>query len=171
MPARIIIVMGVSGCGKTTIGKLIARGKSLPFTEGDDLHPPDNIEKMRSGIPLNDEDRQDWLAKIKRVIGQHIKENVGCVITCSALRRRYRDFLREGVPDLSFVFLDISYEKVYRQMAARRDHFMPLGLLESQFAALERPQADEKDIAPVLVSGTVEQTTAAALEALGKFND
>ncbi|HMR81954.1 MAG TPA: gluconokinase [Niabella sp.] len=167
MYSQVIIVMGVSGCGKTTIGKIIADVKRSVFVDGDDLHPQTNIKKMQSGIPLNDEDRNGWFEHIIAVACRHTANNSSCVIACSALKRKYRDVLRAGIQNISFVFLKASYEKVYQQMVTRKSHFMPMDLLKSQFDTLEEPAADEKDVITIAVSGGLKETAAATLQGLG----
>jgi len=167
MRSQIIIVMGVSGCGKTTIGKIIADVKKSVFVDGDDLHPQTNIKKMQSGIPLNDEDRSGWLKRIIQTACTVATSGNNCVIACSALKRKYRDALRAGIQNISFVFLKASYEKVYQQMVTRKSHFMPMDLLKSQFDTLEEPAANEKDVITIVVSGGPEETAAATLQALG----
>ncbi|GAB3426558.1 gluconokinase [Niabella aquatica] len=166
MHSKVIIVMGVSGSGKTTTGKIIANVKGFVFMDGDDLHPQANIQKMQSGLPLNDEDRKGWLKQIIQTAGTIAAGGNTCVIACSALKRKYRDTLRAGIQNISFVFLKASYEKVYRQMAARTSHFMPLNLLKSQFDTLEEPGADEKDVVTVSVLDGAEQTAVTALQVL-----
>ncbi len=132
-----IIVMGVSGSGKSTIGEKIAEALKLPFLEGDSLHPEANVQKMSVGIPLQDEDRWPWLD----AIGERLVEaRGGIVISCSALKKIYRDRLRTaaGAP-LLFVFLDGSFEVLHEHMDHRTGHFMPVSMLESQIATLESP--------------------------------
>lgn len=132
-----IIVMGVSGSGKSTVGAKLAEGLALPFLEGDSLHPKSNVDKMAAGIPLQDEDRWPWLDKIGERLAN--AEN-GIVISCSALKKAYRDRLRKaaGAP-LIFVFLDGSFEVLHEHMGLRTGHFMPVSMLESQIATLESP--------------------------------
>lgn len=141
VPVRAIIVMGVSGSGKSTIAALLAARLGWEFLEGDELHPAANVEKMRAGTPLADEDRAPWLAQIARVLDQRIRSGNPLVVTCSALRRRYRDVLRRD--DLVFVHLVGSREKIAERLAARLNHFMPTTLLDSQFEALEALGEDE----------------------------
>ncbi|MGC4234081.1 MAG: gluconokinase [Niabella sp.] len=167
MCSQVIIVMGVSGCGKTTIGKIIADAKRFVFVDGDDLHPQTNIKKMQSGIPLNDEDRSGWLKRIIQTACTVAAGGNSCIIACSALKKKYRDVLRAGIQNISFVFLKASYEKVYQQMISRKSHFMPMDLLKSQFDTLEEPAADEKDVITIVVSSGLKETAAATLQALG----
>ena len=144
MHTGIYVIMGVAGSGKTTIGELLAHRLDIPFVEGDDLHPRANIERMAQGIPLTDEDRRPWLLAIAQRLRQAEQSGTGLVVTCSALRRSYRDLLRShGAANTRFVYLRGSQPTVAERLARRRGHFMPASLLESQFAALEEPGADE----------------------------
>jgi gluconokinase len=134
-----VIVMGVSGSGKTTLGTALAKHLGIEFIEGDSLHPAENIAKMSAGTPLTDEDRWPWLANIARATSA----KPDSVVSCSALKRVYRDRLREGIgPQLRFICLMVSRAELERRMTARRGHFMPPGLLDSQLAALEPPLAE-----------------------------
>jgi len=135
-----IIVMGVSGCGKTTIGETLARHFDVPFIEGDALHPQTNIDKMSGGTPLNDNDRWPWLEEIGRQLRAKKAIAGGGVATCSALKKIYRAYLREAAgADLRFVFLNCSRTELESRMAARKHHFMPPFLLASQLSTLESP--------------------------------
>jgi gluconokinase len=134
---RAIVVMGVSGTGKSTVGRALAETLGLPFVEGDDLHPESNVAKMAAGIPLTDADRAPWLDLIAAELDRPV------VITCSALKRSYRDRLRLAAPDLVLVYLHGAPELLASRMAQRDGHFMPTALLESQLATLEEPAADE----------------------------
>lgn len=135
-----LIVMGVSGSGKSSVGEGIAAALSLPFIEGDVLHPESNVQKMSAGIPLTDEDRWPWLDKIGAELA---KAEKGVVVSCSALKKMYRDRLRqEAGGTLAFVFLDGSLEVLRDHMGKRTGHFMPLSMLDSQLSTLESP-ADE----------------------------
>ena len=138
----IVIVFGVSGAGKTTIGKLLAEQLSWQFYEADDFHPRANIEKMRSGRPLTDEDRWPWLERLREQLTHSITANENAVLACSALKRVYRDRLRVS-DDVKFVFLRGDYALVAEQLRHRRGHFMNPELLQSQFADLEQPEPDE----------------------------
>jgi gluconokinase len=140
----VLVVMGVSGTGKSTVAGLLAGRLGWELAEGDDLHPPENVAKMASGQPLADEDRWPWLDMVAAWITDRVRSGKTGVITCSALRRRYRDRLR-GTGVL-FVHLHGDKELIAARMAARLDHFMPPGLLDSQFEALERIEPDENAI-------------------------
>jgi gluconokinase len=147
-PRAAIIVMGVSGSGKSTVGRQLAHHWSAPFIEGDDLHPSGNIEKMRSGIPLDDEDRWPWLDRIAQAFGAASVEHAIVVGTCSALRRAYRDRLRERIPvPVLFISLEADEPVLSARMKMRSGHYMPSTLLASQLATYERP--DEKEGAVV----------------------
>jgi gluconokinase len=144
----VIVVMGVSGCGKSLVGKTLADGMRWDFQDGDDLHPPANLEKMRTGRPLDDLDRDPWLDRVAAWISEKHRQHQSGVIACSALKRRYRDRLREGDGALRFVFLDVPQD-VLRRRLEHRQHFMPPQLLKSQLDALERPAPDEQVLALV----------------------
>jgi gluconokinase len=140
----IYVVMGVSGSGKSVIGAALARSLNVSFVEGDDLHSGANVARMASGIPLTDDDRADWLAALAARIHQAKEAGVGLVVTCSALKRSYRNILRGGAPDLRFVFLDGPRALIAERLANRTGHYMPPSLLDSQFATLEEPTTDEQ---------------------------
>lgn len=163
MAGSIIIVMGVSGSGKTSVGKAIARAWNCAFMDGDDLHPSANINKMSKGIPLTDEDREGWLDIIVRECVAIIQNGKQMVITCSALKRKYRDKLRSGVASVTFVYLKAAYDKVFQQLEGRQDHFMPVSLLKSQFAVLEEPGKQEDDVLTIEVQESLDDTVAVIL--------
>jgi gluconokinase len=138
------VMMGVCGSGKTTIGAQLARALDIAFVEGDDLHPPDNVHRMAAGIPLTDDERRGWLIAIAARLHEAKDAGKGLVVSCSALRRRYRDLLRSaGAPDVRFVYLAGNKALLAERMSQRRGHFMPASLLDSQLATLEEPSPDE----------------------------
>lgn len=162
----VVIVMGVSGSGKTTVAALLSGRLGWAFEDGDDLHPAANVEKMHAGTPLNDEDRWPWLHAVAAWIDAWRAAGEHGVIVCSALRRSYRNVLRSGRPDVGLVYLKGDRALISRRQAARHGHFMPTGLMESQFAALEEPAADEGAII-VSVEGRPGDIVEAVLAALG----
>jgi gluconokinase len=139
----IIIIFGVSGAGKTTVGELLARELDWHFFEADDFHSPANIEKMRRGVPLTDNDRWPWLENLRELIKRCVAANGNAVLACSALKRLYRKHLRVSA-EVKLVFLRGDYELISEQLRHRRGHFMDPTLLRSQFAELEEPQPDEE---------------------------
>jgi carbohydrate kinase (thermoresistant glucokinase family) len=145
----IAVVMGVSGSGKTTIAEAIAQREGWKLVEGDKFHPPANVEKMRRGIPLTDEDRWPWLRAIAAEIDAMRERGESAVVACSALKRAYRDILIGDRPDVVLVYLRGDKDLIAARMAARKGHFMPPALLDSQFATLEEPGPDEH---PIIVS-------------------
>jgi gluconokinase len=142
----IAVVMGVSGSGKTTVSALLAAALGCQFQEGDDLHPDENVEKMQSGTPLTDADRLPWLHKIAEEIDAWRPRHESHVLTCSALKRSYRDIIVDGYTDVTLVYLRESYDLIHRRITARHKHFMPVALLDSQFATLQEPTPDEHPI-------------------------
>ena len=131
--------MGVSSCGKSTLGQALARELSIPFFDGDDFHPAENIQKMSSGIPLQDEDREGWLRRLNELAQEHTAH--GAVIACSALKEIYREWLREGLEDrMIFIVMLGTYEALAARIERRSNHFMPPALLKSQFETLEIPE-------------------------------
>ena len=141
-----IVVMGVAGSGKSTVAALLAMMLRFEFQEGDLLHPPKNVEKMRSGTPLTDADRAVWLDRVAAAIDSWRAHSEGGVISCSALKRSYRDIIIGDRPNVALVYLKGSYDLIHARMAARHEHFMPVALLDSQFAILEEPAPDEHPI-------------------------
>ena len=135
--------MGVSGSGKSMVGEALARALGVDFVEGDAYHPPENVERMARGIPLTDADRAGWLRALAARLRAGKDAGAGLVMTCSALKRSYRDVLHAGAPEVRFIFLRGPRTLIAERLAARRGHFMPASLLDSQFAALEEPSADE----------------------------
>jgi carbohydrate kinase (thermoresistant glucokinase family) len=142
----IVVVMGVSGSGKTTVAAMLAGRLGANFLEGDDLHPPANVQKMRGGTPLTDDDRWPWLEAIARVVDEWRLVGQGGVVTCSALKRAYRRIIVGDRPEVALAYLKGSRELIHERMAARHEHFMPVALLESQFKVLEEPGPDERPI-------------------------
>jgi gluconokinase len=145
----IVILMGVAGSGKTTVGRLLASALGWRFYEGDDFHPRPNIDKMQHGIPLTDDDRWPWLQALRQVIDACQAQGSSAVLACSALKQIYRDYLIQGCDEVKLVYLQGSYDLLCQRLAQRRGHFMPAGLLTSQFATLEEPQQGlSVDVAP-----------------------
>ena len=145
MHTGLYVMMGVCGAGKTLIGSALARELGLEFLEGDALHPPENLKRMAAGIPLTDDDRQGWLLALAARLREAKRAGGGLVVSCSALKRKYRDLLRsQGDVDVRFVYLAGSRELIADRLANRRGHFMPSSLLESQLATLEEPSPDEQ---------------------------
>ncbi|WP_284320715.1 gluconokinase [Dyella acidisoli] len=142
---RAIVIMGVSGCGKSTVAEAICQRTGAHLIEGDAFHPPENIRKMSNGIPLTDADRQGWLERLAQESIHQLRLSERVVLTCSALKRRYRETLRGTVPDLGFVFLALTPEQAADRVAHRSGHFMPASLIESQFRDLE-PPSDEPSV-------------------------
>jgi carbohydrate kinase (thermoresistant glucokinase family) len=139
--------MGVSACGKSTVGRLLAQARAATYLDGDDFHPAENVARMAAGHALTDADRQGWLLALSDRLAQARAAGEGVVLSCSALKRHYRDVLRRGAPDLVLVFLHGSREVLAARIAARTDHYMPPSLLDSQLATLEPPQPDEAALA------------------------
>jgi carbohydrate kinase (thermoresistant glucokinase family) len=137
------VVMGVSACGKSTVGRLLAQALGAVYLDGDDFHPAENVARMAAGHALTDADRQGWLVALSDRLAQARAAGEGVVLSCSALKRRYRDMLRQGAADLMLVYLHGSRDLLAQRIAARTDHYMPPSLLDSQLATLEPPQADE----------------------------
>ena len=160
-----IVVMGVSGAGKTSAAQEITSQLGWEYIEGDDLHPVANVEKMAAGHPLDDEDRWPWLREIAAVIGAHEAAGTSIIVTCSALKRVYRDLLRDGHPSVWFAHVDVDREVLQQRLAARKGHYMPPSLLDSQLATLERLGEDEPgDV--IAGDGPLDETVAALLREL-----
>jgi gluconokinase len=135
--------MGVSGSGKSTLGVVLAAAIGCPFLEGDDFHAPEAVEKMRAGIPLTDDDRWPWLDRLGSALGSEVARNKIAVAACSALKKAYRDRLRQAIPaPVGFVLMDANPEELLRRLTARTHHYMPASLLTSQLDTLERPQPE-----------------------------
>ncbi|OFR65137.1 gluconokinase [Corynebacterium sp. HMSC078H07] len=157
-----VVIMGVSSCGKSTVGELLAQRTGLPFRDGDDMHPAANIEKMASGQALNDADRQPWLESIGRFLAEHEE---GAIVGCSALKHSYREIIRAAAPDTVFVHLHGSYELLKERMSQRVGHFMPVSLLDSQFETLEDLHPEEAGLM-LDVSAAPEELAAEAAQYL-----
>lgn len=166
MAGHSIIVMGVSGSGKTTVGEAVARQIHAKFIDGDDLHPRANIQKMGSGHPLNDEDRMPWLERLSDAAYSLNHKNETGIIVCSALKRRYRDRLREGNQGMVFLYLKGSFDVIMERLKARSGHFMPTDLLKSQFETLEEPGADEPDVICVDIDADIDEVVRRCVLAL-----
>lgn len=165
----VVVMMGVSGSGKTTIAQGVAKRLGWDVLEGDSYHPPANVEKMSHGIPLDDADRLPWLHAIADAIDAELAAGRSSVVACSALKRSYRDIIIGPRRNVALVYLRGSHALLYERIKHRTGHFMPASLLESQFATLEEPTADEKPII-VSVDGTPEEivdTVLVAMQARG----
>ncbi len=163
----VVIVMGVSGSGKSTIAEHINAHLHWPFQEGDELHPPSNVQKMHAEIPLTDEDRAPWLRAVKTWIDARVAAGEAGLITCSALKRSYRDGLVDGRTQVRLLYLKADRKVLEDRLEQRTGHFMPASLLESQLQTLQEPSADEHPIT-VRVEDELETTVKFALQALRK---
>ncbi|OCG22755.1 gluconate kinase [Gilliamella sp. App2-1] len=143
---HVFVLMGVSGCGKSAVAKQVAYNLEAAFLDGDFLHPKTNILKMRSGTPLNDEDRMPWLNLISNAAFAMSNVNDVSIIICSALKRKYRDIIRGENENIHFIYLKGSYDVIAERLAKRKGHYQKSGMLQSQFDTLEEPTADEKDV-------------------------
>jgi carbohydrate kinase (thermoresistant glucokinase family) len=152
MTSHRIVVMGVSGSGKSTIGELLARRLAVPFIDADSLHPPENVAKMSSGVALTDADRGPWL----RRIADELATASDLVVACSALKRSYRDVLRTA-GGVTFVYLSVTHDVVAERVSSRGGHFMKANMIDSQFQTLQPPSADEHDVVVVDATSSVEQ--------------
>lgn len=166
---KVFILMGVSSTGKTTIGTALAEQFGMKLIDGDDLHPRANILKMGSGLPLNDDDRRPWLERINDAAFSLEQKSENGIIVCSALKKAYRDQIRQGNQQLTFLFLHGSFELIQQRMAQRKGHFMKTAMLQSQFDTLEIPQADESDVIFIDIDGTFEQVVARCVAAISPF--
>ncbi|KAJ6259465.1 hypothetical protein Dda_5102 [Drechslerella dactyloides] len=166
---HIWIITGPAGCGKSSVAEYLAQALDLPYIEGDDYHPPENVKKMSEGIPLNDEDRWGWLDTLRQKASEELESGaMGCVVTCSALKRRYRDFIRQvGQAEVGivvrFVYLRADVELLIQRVKARKNHFMKDDMVRSQFVALEEPDSSEPDVVSVDVSGSLQEVQKNAL--------
>ncbi|HYP32109.1 MAG TPA: gluconokinase [Burkholderiaceae bacterium] len=165
-PPVVLVLMGVSGSGKTTVARIIAERLRWPFEEGDALHPPANVAKMAAGHPLTDEDRAPWLAKVADWVDARLDAGESGVITCSALKRKYRELIDRRGERVEFVYLHGSRELIATRLATRQGHFMPSSLLDSQFATLEEP-ADDEPVIRVEIGAAPESVAGDVLAALG----
>jgi len=166
----ILIVAGVSGCGKTTVGALLAGRLHWQFADADSFHPEANVAKMRAGIPLTDADREPWLQAITGWMDERIAAGQSAVVTCSALKRAYRDRLLAGRPAATMVFLQVSKEVLEKRLMTRAGHFFPEKLLDSQLAALEPPGPDER-VQSVIEEGDAAQTAAKIIATLWPYGE
>lgn len=157
----ILVVMGVSGSGKTTIGTELAKRLGWKYAEADDMHSPTNVAKMAAGEPLDDEDRRPWLAAIARWIDERREHGESGVVSCSALKRSYRDYLRADRPEVRVIYLDGSRELIAERLAGRHGHFMRAHMLDSQFKDLEAPVPDEG-----VVSVSIDRRPAEIVDAI-----
>ncbi len=156
MTGRVIIIMGVSGSGKSTIGDILAEKLGYKFIDGDDLHPKANIQKMASGNPLNDEDRSPWLERIRDACYSLENKNEQGIIVCSALKKKYRDQIRDGNKKVIFLFLNGSFDLLLKRMESRTGHFMKASMLQSQFNTLEVP-INESDVITIDIDKSIDE--------------
>ncbi|KAF3907368.1 hypothetical protein ABW20_dc0105151 [Dactylellina cionopaga] len=167
---HIWIITGPTGCGKSSVAAFLAQALDLPYIEGDDYHPIENVKKMSNGIPLTDEDRWGWLDTLRQRASKELESGaMGCVVTCSALKHRYRDFIRQvGQAEVGivvrFVYLRADVELLIQRVKARKNHFMKDDMIHSQFVALEEPDSSEPDVVPVDVSGSLSEVQLNALQ-------
>jgi gluconokinase len=167
----ILIVAGVAGSGKTTVGALLAGRLRWRFADADTFHPEANIAKMRAGIPLSDEDRRPWLRAVQDWMDTRVADGQSGVITCSALKRAYRADLLDGRPAATMIFLMVSREVLDRRLLSRPGHFFPEKLLASQLAALEPPTPEERQVQTVLAEGEAPQTAAKIIATLWPYGE
>jgi gluconokinase len=170
MKPQVLIIFGPSGAGKTTVGREVAKRTGWGFIDADDYHLPENIERMRSGLPLTEAMREPWLRRLAALIrrgieqggGWNQRDEKGIVVACSALKRSHRDILSGGRPEVRFAYLAVSPAQLKKRLLERKDHFMPADLLESQLATLEPPAHDEP-VWMIPADGTVKETVEAIL--------
>ncbi len=170
-PNRVYIVMGVSGSGKSAVANAVARELNAAFLDGDFLHPRANINKMAAGHALNDEDRAPWLKALNDAAFAMQRTNVVSLIVCSALKRRYRDLLREGNPNLYFIYLKGDFELIESRLKARKGHFFKPQMLVSQFETLEEPTQDEKDVLVVDIDQPLDAVVADTIKRIQAVTD
>jgi gluconokinase len=166
MSAPVVVVMGVSGSGKTTIGRALAEHLGWCFRDGDEFHSPTNVEKMRAGESLDDADRAPWLAAIAHWIDARSREDAPAVLACSALKLRYREFLREQRPQVWFLYLRVTRKELERRLQTRHHPYMPASLLDSQLQALEEPDSHEPRTIALDTAADVETVVESALREL-----
>lgn len=166
---KCIVVMGVCGSGKSTIAEAIASKLKAKFIDGDDLHTRANIIKMSSGIPLNDDDRAPWLERVRDVIFSLENRSVDGVIVCSALKKKYRDIIREGNNNVIFLYLSGSKELILQRMQQRVGHFMKTSMVDSQFNALEVPDVTEKDVITVDINCSINELVTKSYDAIVNY--
>ncbi len=163
--AKVFVLMGVAGSGKSSVGEALAKLIKAKFIDGDDLHPKQNVLKMSSGQHLTDDDRNPWLERICDAIFSLGKKNETAIVVCSALKKRYRQKICEGNDNVIFLFLYGDFELVLQRMQERKGHYMPVDLLKSQFDALEVPLADEKNIITIQINGSFEEVVERCVKA------
>lgn len=166
---KAFILMGVSSTGKTSVGTAVAQRLGMKLIDGDDLHPRANIQKMASGTPLNDDDRFPWLERINDAAFSLEQKSEKGIIVCSALKKKYRDQIRQGNADVKFIFLQGSFELVLERMKQRKGHFMKPEMLQSQFNTLEVPQADEPDVIFIDIDGSFDEVVERCVKAVEPF--
>lgn len=159
-PRRVFVLMGVSGSGKSAVAARVAHELQTAFLDGDFLHPRRNIEKMASGNPLNDDDRMPWLKALNDAAYAMQRTNDVSLIICSSLKKKYRDCLREGNENLSFIYMKGDFDVIERRLMARKGHFQKPKMLESQFAALEEPGLEEQDVAAINIDQPLDDVVA-----------
>lgn len=163
---KAFILMGVSSTGKTSVGTAVAQRLGMKLIDGDDLHPRANIQKMASGTPLNDNDRFPWLERINDAAFSLEQKSEKGIIVCSALKKKYRDQIRQGNADVKFIFLQGTFELVLERMKQRKGHFMKPEMLQSQFNTLEVPQADEPDVIFIDIDGSFDEVVDRCVKAV-----
>jgi gluconokinase len=156
----ILIVAGVAGCGKSTVGTLLAKALNWPFADADLFHSPANLAKMRAGVPLSDKDRQPWLRACIDWMDARIGEGESGVLACSALKRAYRDTLLSGHPTATVIFLEVSKDVLVGRLKSRSGHFFPVQLMESQLDVMEPPEPEEKQVVTVVAEGNPAETVS-----------
>lgn len=165
-PNHVFVLMGVSGSGKSAVANAVAHQRQAAFLDGDFLHPRANIEKMSEGHPLNDDDRRPWLQSINDAAFAMQRTNSVSLIVCSALKKSYRDILRKGNQNLSFVYLQGDFDTIESRLRARKGHFFKPQMLVTQFATLEEPGSDEHDVLVVDINQTLDEVVAATLKTI-----